>query len=131
MKKYIVTEEQIKRVIDKIVNEQPLDMPARPKIKGYLKTLTPSMLHFGGTVKELKQIYLNPSAKFKVLQTYGEVFLNGKYISTEEASKRSVIITPQTIIEIAEPGKILMSGMGQEEAEIYANEGKLYFGLGW
>lgn len=131
MKKYILTESQIKKVIDNLISEQPKDTPNRPKFKGSLKTLLPSLIHYSGSADELKKIYLNPSAKFKVMSTHGEVYLNGKYISSEEAEKRPVIITPQTTIEMSGLARILMSGMGQDEAEIYVNDGKLYFSVGW
>lgn len=127
MKKYILTEEQIKKVIDNLINEQSV----KPLAKGFLKNLLPSTLNFSGTPDEIKKIYLNPAAKFKVMYVNGEVKLNGNYVSSQDVRKRTMIITPQTTIELTDGSSISASGMGNNEVVIFNNSNKLYFGLGW
>ena len=130
MKKYIFTENQIKTIINSQLNEQITNhMSNSPMIKGTLANIQINGDRYLGDGSDLVKIAR--SGKFKVLHIVGEAKLNGKWFNTETVQKQSVIVTNQTIIEMREGCHLLMSGAGQDEADVWAENGKLYFGLGW
>jgi hypothetical protein len=135
MKKYIFTENQIKTIINSQLSEQLSEqsnhMSNTPMVKGTLANIQidPTGDRYLGSGADLLKIAR--SGKFKVLHIVGEARLNGKWFNTESVQKQNVIVTSQTVIELHEGNHLLMSGAGQDEADVWAENGRLYFGLGW
>jgi len=129
MKKYIFTENQIKTIINSQLSEQSNHMSNPPMVKGTLANVQIDGDRYLGNGSDLVKIAR--SGKFKVLHIVGEARLNGKWFNPETVQKQSVIVTTQTVIEMREGCHLLMSGAGQDEVDVWAESGKLYFGLGW
>jgi hypothetical protein len=129
MKKYIFTENQIKTIINSQLSEQSNHFSNPPMVKGTLNTVQIDGGGYLGNPSDLVKIAR--SGRFKVLHIVGEARLNGKWFQPETVQKQTVIVTTQTVIEMREGCHLLMSGAGQDEVDVWAADGKLYFGLGW
>lgn len=114
MKKYIFTESQIKKIIDKEIDEQnpmcgegllknAIIDDEKPNIREKIKT-----------------------GKFKVINIQGDVKLNGKRYDKSSVQK-GIIITPNTTINICSGSSMVMSGMGLPECGVFQDEKGIRF----
>lgn len=106
MKKYIFTENQIKKVITDVINEQT-------STKGKcVESLFKDSIVDNPKVKNI----INTKS-FQVTDIIGSVNLNGKPYN-QSSLKNRVIITPQTTINICVGSSMVLSGGGLSQAGI-------------
>jgi hypothetical protein len=117
MKKYIFTESQLKKVISNVVNEQ-----TTTKGKCVESSFKNVIVQDNNpqTVNKIK------SNKFKVIDIQGTVNLNGKPYN-QSSLKNTVIITPETTINVCIGSSLVISGAGFREAGIVHNEKGVMF----
>ena len=111
MKKYIFTDNQIRKILTHQINEQ---IPTEGKcVEGllknsYIKNPNPNI------TEKIK------TTKFKVINITGTVKLNGKHYDNTMVQK-GIIITPETTINICIGSLMAMSGGGMRECGIVHN----------
>ena len=114
MKKYIFTESQIKKIIDKEINEKS-PMCSEGLLKNaFIDQEKPNIR------EKIK------NGKFKVINIQGEVNLNGKKYDMSSVQK-GIIITPNTSIKICSGSSMVMSGMGLPECGVLQSDKGLKF----
>lgn len=117
MKKYIFTESQIKKVISNVVNEQ---IPTKGKC---MESLFKNVIVQGNDQETVNKIKTN---RFKVININGTVNLNGKPYN-QSSLKNTVIITPDTTINICIGSSLVISGAGFGEAGVVYNQKGVMF----
>jgi hypothetical protein len=114
MKKYIFTESQIKKIIDKEINEQN-PMCGEGLLKNaFINNEKPNIR------EKIK------TGKFKVINITGDVMLNGKKYDRTSVQK-GIIITPNTTISICSGSGMVMSGMGLPECGVFQKNDGIEF----
>lgn len=106
MKKYIFTENQIKKVITDVINEQT-------STKGKCA----ESLFKDSIVDDPKLKNIINTKNFEVTNINGSVNLNGKPYN-QSSLKNRVIITPQTTINICVGSSLVLNGGGLKEAGV-------------
>lgn len=123
MKKILITENQVKRIIDNLINEQssflPLDENCDTKKLKEIK-INNSGFEKNFPINSVKQKLL--TATFQVFNVEGNVLLNGKEFSGDLRHKK-VFITPNTTIKICGTSYMLLSGAGMDECMIRLDDG--------
>jgi hypothetical protein len=118
MKKYIFTENQIKKVLDSIVAEQTMGSSVE---QGNLTTMQYNMVR-NKNPKFIEQI--KKQGIFSVIdfmQAGSGITLNGKKIA------KGQIIKPQTQISLPMSSTIIISGMGISQGQITFGQNGLEF----
>lgn len=117
MKKYIFTENQVKKIITDVINEQT-------STEGKcVESLFKNVIVKGKNLDISNKIKSN---RFKVMDINGTVNLNGKTYN-QSSLKNSVIITPETKINICVGSSMVISGGGFNEALIIHSENGVMF----
>lgn len=125
MKKYIFTESQVKKIVNRLMEEDiesaGCGQHGVPSQKSLFKDCKISQYD---NETEIRKLINSPKCKFKVMSVEGGVKLNGKW-ATE-----GMIIVPNTTVEICTMSTyIYLSGMGYPEAFItFGNDGIPEFG---
>lgn len=117
MKKYILTETQVKKIINQVINEQ---IPTKGKC---VTSLFKNSIIDGDNSDAANKI---KTTRFVVTNINGSVKLNGK-IYDQRSLKNTVTITPDTTINICIGSSMVLSGGGFREAGISAGPDGLMF----
>lgn len=108
MKTYILTESQLKRVINHVVNEQSTVRCEKSKLIDIL------------TQNNFSTIY-GKKILFKITGITYQAKLNGRYYTNDNLKKKPAYLTGDTLIELCNNESITFSGMGFPECLLAVN----------
>lgn len=127
MKKIIITEEQVKRIVDSIMSEQSMVSPMNKKCDTKrLKELNIDNTGFEKNYPSNAVRKALSTVKFKVLSIEGSAQFNGREFTGNDVASKSIILTPDTAITLCGNSNITVSGGGLNEAMIIFRNGLIF-----
>lgn len=124
MKKIIVTENQIRKIIDNMISEQSMVSPLNKNCDTKkLKDVNIDNVGFEKNYPSNAVRKALSTVKFKVLSIEGSAQFNGREFTGEDVASKSLIITPDTTITLCGTSNVTISGGGMNEAMIVLKNG--------